>query len=764
MTSEMDIDDNDIISQIKECSANEVIEEGLSKYTEYIVESKFPHYIDGLKQVHRRILFAIGPNSERTKISEHIATANKLHPHGEAPIYDALTRMSQSFSVGIPLIHNFGNYGTYSNIKGGQPRYTNICISDFAKDLFFTNVENKTLHMKPNYDMKIMEPEFFIPRLPSALFFNSFTIGMGSSSLCNPLNFMNVCELVQKYSEYRESGNPLPFNFKNLSHLLIPDFPIANILRNHSELITAYSQGHYDHRVLIDGSLKLSKNEIIISTLPFGVSYNQIKSKLYELNADKKYWLNDFIVSINDYTDKRNAGMSGSVTITFRNNVDIFKHLEKIKKIIQFSSNKTPRYNYHVNYKLESLTVPDLLRCWYEKRSQSITSSIKFTQSNLFKEQLELEAQTIILPRLDETIEIIKKHEGTLDELVGILKYTFKEHNLSSFQARKIVDMKLHKISKIDQSQIRNRLVEIEKAIVVESEKFTKVNEIIYNEAAYFKKKYKKPRMTKIPEYLGYIKIGDSGIIQYETEDELLELLNTFSSSTITIYQYVDKKDTRYLVQSNRVIDSPISIPKQTSGNRIISSSKKERYTLLINPLTNTASTIEGTVFESDIVKVFPISKYFYALTNTGNIKLTSVNETSIRKSATASGAKSDIIYGIPESKSNLVLFHMNTEEPNMLRIERILTDTSDKDNLGRVNLSPAGTTEILAAIPLTVDEYILNIPENCVKRMTIEFLKLTCIQDLFKDKNSVFIDLNKTKDSNIKITKHPDCKRMFVI
>ncbi len=159
-----------------------------------------------------------------------------------------------------------------------------------------------------------------------------------------------------------------------------------------------------------------------------------------------------------------------------------------------------------------------------------------------------------------------------------------------------------------------------------------------------------------------------------------------------------------------------------------------------------------------------PISKYFYALTNTGNIKLTSVNETSIRKSATASGAKSDIIYGIPESKSNLVLFHMNTEEPNMLRIERILTDTSDKDNLGRVNLSPAGTTEILAAIPLTVDEYILNIPENCVKRMTIEFLKLTCIQDLFKDKNSVFIDLNKTKDSNIKITKHPDCKRMFVI
>lgn len=736
---------NDATSEIK---AN------IIAYGEDALHNKFTSNIDGLKAIGRRILWFTRQYNTKTALGRLIGDLLVVHTSGDQSIYDAIIRLSQPFMIGHPLVTVYGNNGSPADPKSAAAyRYLSACLSDFARDIYYNGINLSTLPMTQGKVASISEPQHFIPKIPMALVLGNLSIVVGFKSDYPLIDFTDVCDLVNLFATKYEKGE-FRVPHKEIAPHVIPKFPILNLVKNRKELLEAYSVGDYKATILLDGWAEINGNQIVLRSLPYGISFAEYTNKIRsDMVKDRHHWLFDYVDSVNDHSDKE-----ARFTFNLKRGRNPFEVLEKLKKTVRFCARWKPITDYVRDGRVVSLTVPTLVEYWYHERADSIRNGLKYKQANLVFDKMRIQATLKIVDHVDTVVKMIR-NANSEEEAVQALHAKFKD--LTLHQAEMIVGQKLITLAKCSRAPLEEELDQVNADLETVNSSFDKVNETISSDALYLKKKYGSTSLTKFSDdFIGYVKFGNWGCINFFDLDDMAEILASKGwpgAIDKTIHFYDPKKPKRFIVKQNRLY--PLEdLSRQILCEDIIQTDKDE-LTLAIGK--GTASVIERIVGVSpEEYTLCPIAKKFYAIHRNGTISYEDTKNLAQRRSI-GTGVKSDIIFGIPEKSANdVIVFYASTSEPNTVRCSHVL---SSKEDLGRLKTVATGTTHILGVFPYETKLAYLNIPSSCRKANATEQLLIKQPKLLFEDgKPLQILNLGKGQINGVRISRHPEARGLF--
>ena len=497
-------------------------EEMKSSYIDYamsvIVGRALPDVRDGLKPVHRRILYAMEEmglkhNRAYKKCAKIVGEVlGKYHPHGDAAVYDALVRMVQDFSLRHPLVDGQGNFGSVDGDPAAAYRYTEARLASIADELL-ADIDKETVDWFPTYDNSSVEPTVLPAKLPNLLVNGSAGIAVGMATNIPPHNLGETCDAVAAYIE-----NP-QLDVKELMKIMKgPDFPTAGIVRGKQGIKDYFERGRGAVRIQAKAEIeeiKGNRQAIIVTELPYQVNKAQLLETIADLVRDKK--IQD-ISDIRDESDRR--GMRVVIEVKRDGNAQVV--LNQLYKHTSMETTFGVILLGLVEGRPRVLSVRDLLGHYVEHRK---TVVVRRTQYDLRKAQERahiLEGFRIAIKFLDRVIKIIRAAKDVADAREKLMK----EFELSQIQAQAILDMRLHQLTRLEAEQIEDEykalLAKIAeyKAILADPKKVLK---IIINETEELKKKYADERRTQITAESAELSLED--IIPNE------EVVVTFSNS-----------------------------------------------------------------------------------------------------------------------------------------------------------------------------------------------------------------------------------------
>jgi len=483
----------------KEKIVQKLIEEEMkSSYLDYsmsvIVGRALPDVRDGLKPVHRRILYAMHQmgmfHNKPFKKSARIVgeVLGKFHPHGDVAVYDSLVRLVQPFSMRYPLIRGQGNFGSIDGDRAAAMRYTEAKLSKLSEEIL-KDIEKKTVKFVPNFDGSLKEPFFLPAKLPNLLINGSSGIAVGMATNIPPHNLNEVADAAINLIDNPES------NIGELMQFIKgPDFPTAGIISGKKGIREAYTTGK--GRVFVKAKYnieegKLSKR-IIVTEIPYMVNKSQLLEEIANLVTDKK------IRGISDLRDESDRkGMRVVIFLRKDANPDVvvnqlFKHtrLKVTFGIINLAL---------VDGQPKILNLKELLQNYVDHRRSIVRKRTKFDLNKAEDRAHILEGLLVALGDIDNTVKMIKE-SNSADEakttLVSKLEITEK-------QALAILDMKLQRLTGLEQDKIKNEhkellgLIEKLKTILADE---NKILQIIKDELQELKKNYGDERRTEIIE------------------------------------------------------------------------------------------------------------------------------------------------------------------------------------------------------------------------------------------------------------------------
>ena len=544
---------------------NKLIEEEMkSSYIDYamsvITARALPDARDGLKPVHRRILFAMNElglqANKQTKKSARIVgeVLGKYHPHGDVAVYDALVRMAQDFSLRYPLIVGQGNFGSVDGDPPAAMRYTEAKLSKLAEEML-QDIDKNTVEFSPNFDNSLKEPLILPSKIPNLLINGSSGIAVGMATNIPPHNINEVINVVNLVIENQNT------EINEIIKLINgPDFPTGGIISGRQGIVEAYKTGR--GKIFVKAKTKIEPRKIIVEEIPYQVNKTLLIENIAELVKDKKV---EGISDIRDESDRK--GMRLVIELKRDANPDVvlnqlYQHtqLQTTFGIIMLALDEN---------KPKIMNLKELVTSFIKHRFNVITSRTKFDLDKAEKRAHILEGLKIALKNIDDVVRLIKASnnvEKAKQELIS-------NFELSNEQAFAILDMKLQRLTSLEQNKIQNEHDELIKLIrelreILADEK--KIYEIMKNELAELKNKYGDERKTVIEEnghtvitedliqennvvvtmtYSGYIKQtplieyrqqrrGGKGIIATETKEEDLvrDLFITSNLNTLLLF------------------------------------------------------------------------------------------------------------------------------------------------------------------------------------------------------------------------------------
>lgn len=711
-----------------------------------VLSTKLPNGFDGLKNGTRRIIYCAKEIPNYKGFSSLVGSVTELHVGGESSIEKAIIRLGQDFMVGHPLIDIQGKRGKDYDPQGyGAPRYLKVSISKFGLDLFFVNVDMSTVPMTSTKDFNNKEPLNFIPRLPTTLLLGNLTIGYAYKSQVPMIDLPDVCSIVMKMAKWHEDGHVNVIPTKDISRYLVPSFPIDTLIRNRQELIKAYNDNYFKEPIIIDGTVEIGGYAIVLRSVPYGVNFSERIDDFIKLLKDSKSWLYDWIDSVHQYSSDK-----AKFSITVKRGKNPFEVWERIKNSLKFTMVMHPLYHYLIDgtaTKLERgpVTLADL---WYRERFNSLQNGLMYKQLNLQTEKMKCEALLIVCEYSEDVIDIIKSSETVKEACVRISK-RFPELTLD--QCHYLSDCKISTLVRSGKEEILRKLEEIKNELDKITEQMPHLHETIYKEAMWFNKKYgSTSRTTYSDEFIGYVQYDNFGIVHFTDNDDLFRILSIKWPTTVrkTIHLFNPKLSKHYYVR-NKNLTLMQNTPREIWCDDVISFPD--------NPSRNLALVITQDsclyIVQKDLVylpdaSVFSIGKTFYAIHRDGNISLENVDNYSLRKSANCKGARTDIIYALPNTAKEMLVFHMNDSNPNVLRIDSILHEKS-YDKLITV---PTGTTHILGAVTRDKSSLFINIPPTCCKSMNMNIVNIVGLENIPMNYHEV-ITLSQPKSIKKNIT-----------
>ena len=457
-----------------------------------ITARALPDVRDGLKPVHRRILYAMQEAglsvSAKTRKSATVVgdVIGKYHPHGDAAVYDAMVKMAQDFTMRYPLIVGQGNFGSIDGDAPAAYRYTEAKMSRLASELL-RDIEKETVDFRPNYDNTKKEPTVMPAAIPNLLLNGTLGIAVGMASNIPPHNLREVCEAAVHLIE-----NPEATTEDLLQFVQGPDFPTGCIAFNQRDIAHAYTTGRGPVVVRGDAEIVEGKKgdyQIVITSIPFRVNKADLLTKIADLVHEKK------LEGVRDIRDESTKDIR--VVIELKNNANAQTVLNFLYKHTQLE--ETFHYNVVglVDGVPQTLSLKALLEYFVEFRKEVVTKRTKFDLAQAEAREHILLGLKKALDHIDEIIKLIKKSKDVDDARASLMaKFKFSER-----QANAILEMRLQKLAGLERKKIEDELKEVQALIaeltaLLKSEK--KLMETIKKEIRAVIEKYGDDRRTKI--------------------------------------------------------------------------------------------------------------------------------------------------------------------------------------------------------------------------------------------------------------------------
>ena len=487
----------------------DIVHEMRDSYMEYamsvIVGRALPDVRDGLKPVHRRVLFSMNEqgndyNKPYRKSANVVGDVmGKYHPHGDAAIYDTVVRLSQDFSMRYQLIDGQGNFGSVDGDSPAAMRYTEVRMRRITHEML-ADLDKETVDFIPNYDDSLKEPVVLPSRIPNLLTNGSTGIAVGMASNIPPHNLNEVMEALLYYIDNRHTATVQEL----MQYVHGPDFPTGGTIIGKSGIYEAYSNGRGIIRIRAKTHFEQTsdgRDLIIVTELPFMVNKSTLLEKIADLVRQKKM---EGISDLRDESDRK--GMRIYIQLKRGENPDVV--LSNLYKHTSLQSSFGIIMLAIVDRQPKVLTLPQLLEYFLQHRIEVVTRRTRYELRQAEVKMHLLEGLMIALQNLDDVLEIIRKAEsGTTAESALIERYA-----LSKKQAHGILEMKLQRLTGMEQDKIRSDHEEVGKAIADFKdilEKDERVIKIIRDESVEIRDKYGNERRTQIIEGDGSIMIEE---------------------------------------------------------------------------------------------------------------------------------------------------------------------------------------------------------------------------------------------------------------
>ncbi len=599
-----------------------------------IVGRALPDVRDGLKPVHRRILYALDdlgmtPNKPHKKSARIVGEVlGKYHPHGDTAVYDTMVRMAQDFSYRYPLIDGHGNFGSVDGDSAAAMRYTEARMAPIAQELL-TDIKKNTVDFIPNFDDSLEEPEVLPSRFPNLLVNGTSGIAVGMSTSIPPHNLGEVIDGVIKLID-----NPEMDTADLMKIIKGPDFPTGGSIMGKGSIYKAYKSGRGKLTVRAKSRIEdlgSNRKQIIVDELPYRVNKARLIKKIADLVKNEKI---DAISDIRDESDR--DGMR--VVIELKREATPTVVLNQLYKHSRMQITFSIIMIALVNNEPKVLSLKEILEHYLEHQKEVITRRTQYELDKALDRAHILEGYRIALANIDEIVEMIKAAEDVESARISLMDI----YDLSETQADAILKMRLQSLTGLERDKIETEYDELQekisyyRSILADEEKLLG---IIKEEIIELKEKYNDSRKTTIEAAVtdleiedlikeekivitmtnqGYIKRmpldlyrsqrrGGKGVIGIKTkEEDFVE--NIFT--TTTHYKFL------FFTNQGRVY--------RLKGFQIPEAGRQARGTNIVNLLELQSEERVTAVIP---VKEFPEDCYLIMATKNGLIKKTSLDE-----------------------------------------------------------------------------------------------------------------------------------------
>lgn len=708
-------------------TASDLIAENCLVYGNQIAESQYPSDFDGLKQVHRRILWACRDFRSQVSSFKAIGEIKGFHNHGDQSIYDAVVRMSALYDFRPAMIDFYGDNGSYAGSPAAADRYTSVDLSRFSKDVFF-DVDETTLPMQLSIDRMAYEPTHFVPAIPTSLLFGQFAVGYGYTHRSFPRNLQDVCTLTALFCQHMATKPLAPFDIRPHVKLLMPDFPVRNIITNEQELLQSYKWGIWGQRIAMEGDVVLSQDSIRIITIPYGRDFKMVR-EIINKEIDEKGYLDTVVAE--SPKDLSNEGDVGDLLVRLKRGQNVFVVWEYIRRLIKFSGSCVPVLNYtNAEGFIYERDPPTILRAWYMKRFEVVMASKRQRLTTLRRQWHIIKAQIVIADHRDEVVRIISQND--VPTAISELRSTF---SLTQFQATHLVETKLAMLSRTARESLEEQRQKLERQIEELKRSFDLIPYEIAENAQRIGREYGNPRVSPLPKYIGCVVVG-GGFIQIESTTEIEEIMERFPSGPVSISMY-DGPNLMWIGPQGKVMRN--AVPKLGVGEVVgMRFTGDEGITVKIE--NGAACAVAGVVPGPRSLGFFYTTKKSIAITRTGEIRRidTTDNAEISQRKQIGVGRQTDLVYVYPDTKKVHYVLVMNDSQPNQLTLQRVA------EGAEKVVVAPRGTMQVVHSY--SGRDWYFTVPEQYLNRVKARAFHIIDAEALLDGKRSLIIDVAQPK------------------
>lgn len=514
-------------------SVEDVMEDSFFKYSmSVIIERALPDVRDGLKPVHRRILYSMNQNGNRSN-AKFVKSARiigdvmgKYHPHGDSAIYDSMVRLAQDWSMRYMLVQGQGNFGSMDGDPPAAHRYTEARLHKHAEELL-VDIDKETIDFRPNFDGELQEPVVLPAKLPNLLLNGQIGIAVGMATNIPP---HNLGELVDATVELIDNSDATIDDL--LKHVKGPDFPTGAIVYGGTPMKQAYQTGRGSVVIRAVANIeetKKGRHQIVVTEVPYGVNKATLIEKIADLVKEKK------LLTISDLRDESARG-SVRVVIELKKDAYPKKVLNQLFKLTALQT----AYHYNMLALVDGiqprvLGLQEILQEYIKHRQTVVRRRTEYELRKAQERAHILEGYKIALDHIDEVIKLIRASKTSEEAEKGLIK-TFK---LSDIQAKAILAMQLRRLTGLERQAIEDELNELLALIkkfqgILADEK--EILKIIKTELLEMKEKYGDERRSQIINHeLG--KFSDEELIPEEESVILLTTENYIKRTLVSEYR-----------------------------------------------------------------------------------------------------------------------------------------------------------------------------------------------------------------------------------
>ena len=686
-----------------------------------IVSRALPDVRDGLKPVHRRILYAMyedGITSDKPyrKSANTVGSVlGRYHPHGDSSVYDAMVRMAQDFSMRYPLIDGHGNFGSVDGDSPAAMRYTEARMSKIAETML-TDIEKNTVDFMPNYDDRLQEPTVLPAKIPTLLINGSSGIAVGMATNIPPHNLTEVINgIVKIIDDDNVSDEELMGIIKG------PDFPTEGLIMGREGIKEAYTTGRGKITMRAEAEIEEmsgNKQRIVVRSLPYQVNKARLIENIANLVKEKR------IEGISEVRDESDREEKVRVVIELKRDVNAQVILNQLFKYTQMQDTFGIIMLALVDGEPKILTLRQCLDYYIDHRKTVILRRTQFDLDKALARAHILEGLKIALDNIDEVIEIIRNSYDDAKERL------MERFGLSDIQAQAILDMRLKTLSGLQREKIEEEYAELMKLIehlraILASDKL--VYDIIKEELLEIKDKFGDERKTKIVAAEGEFDVED--LIKEEQCVVALTHFGYIKRMPIDTYKSQKRGGKGITGIATREDDFVKEIFTASTHDTILFFSNKGKvYRLRGYEIPEAGRTAKGTAIVNllmldggeKISAVIPIAnfaegKYLLMATRNGIIKKTHLNEyISVRKNG---------LIGITlKEEDELIEVRLTDGQDNVVLVTNkgmcITFNEKDVRPMGRVSQGVIG-------IRLDDDDYVIGM-ESIIQGSKATLLAIT--------------------------------------